>query len=645
LPATQEQAQPETSPSAGIVEIPLRRPGFWSLGFTFFFGFLVLGTIVYYMSALPRLWSAGSGFPDLLPHLLVPLSLCGVALVVRAVARPRAIPPIAFHEFHMVLPRYVESRRLVKVPYDDILSVDLRGRSQSERLLIGTRRRMLVFPRPSFAAADAVDGALKELYARILRLPQGPRIVEEMARRRRLALAAMSNPTTVTHLLLALWGIIFLLEFVAGAFETPLGQLRFGAASPVLIRRGEVYRLISSMLLHSGAVHLYFDGLAVFFLGSILERLLGRTRMALILLVSGLGGTLAATLTAQGLYTLDGSAAVCGLLGAVGIVMWRLGTELPVGFAQPMRWWPAILLLVASPVLYNLNVNVCWQADAAGVVFGALVALLVVDRREALDPKAPARLSLRNTASVLAVLFGLGLLVSVGEALRPGGTREQRLARTILDDVRASPSALNELAWRLVCYPKAAREQLELAAEAAERADAALPGNALIIDTVAAVRYRLEQHDLAIDLERPLVDDSNEEHAPEHFAKFLAARLAKSGPALRGGASVDALQVGPAEASLGRLPEIKLGRAARLQRGLTAYVLARRDTEIVGLVRLRLGAGAAAGATLSPTGREGAWPRGVEYAVALIDASCAGCAGETSEFSVWNLEVRMDDLP
>src|SRR5262245_58360423 len=132
-------AVPELSGDGGlpVIRFDLRRPPFWTPGFTMTFVLAAAVAISYYTAAVSR--DAGALTWH---HLLVPLSMAAVALVVRLFARPRLIPPISFFDDHMVAPRSAESGRATTVGYNDIISVDLRGRGGSERLFIVTRRFM-----------------------------------------------------------------------------------------------------------------------------------------------------------------------------------------------------------------------------------------------------------------------------------------------------------------------------------------------------------------------------------------------------------------------------------------------------------------------------------------------------------------------
>src|SRR5262249_56428754 len=72
-----------------------------------------------------------------------------------------------------------------------------------------------------------------------------------------------------------------------------------GANYGPAIREGEYWRLVTSMFLHGGLLHLALNGWALFQLGSLLELLMGSRRMLLIYFASGVAGSLASATFTQ----------------------------------------------------------------------------------------------------------------------------------------------------------------------------------------------------------------------------------------------------------------------------------------------------------------------------------------------------------
>jgi len=120
----------------------------------------------------------------------------------------------------------------------------------------------------------------------------------------------------VTWVLLALIGVAFVVETLAGGSQNTGVLVRLGAKVTPLIAAGEYWRLLTAMFLHIGLMHLLFNGYALFIIGTELEQLLGAGRFLAIYLLAGLGGNLASYAFSPNLAA-GASGAVFGLIGAL----------------------------------------------------------------------------------------------------------------------------------------------------------------------------------------------------------------------------------------------------------------------------------------------------------------------------------------
>jgi membrane associated rhomboid family serine protease len=126
-------------------------------------------------------------------------------------------------------------------------------------------------------------------------------------------------------------------------------DLRTFALVPLLVGAGEWWRLATSALLHAGIVHLGFNGILLWRLGSILERRVGGISFAGIA-ASGMAG---------------------GSLGVIGLAWLSVTT--------PLAGVPVLgAILATDPRSFTVG--------ASGAVFGLMGAILVLIRREGIDP-------------------------------------------------------------------------------------------------------------------------------------------------------------------------------------------------------------------------------------------------------------------
>src|SRR5699024_1517700 len=109
--------------------------------------------------------------------------------------------------------------------------------------------------------------------------------------------------------------IFFMLELNGGSMNSET-LVKYGAKYNLAIIAGEWWIIISSMFLHIGALHLFMNMLAIYYLGTAVERIYGSTRFVIIYFISGIIGGL--TSFAFNTHIAAGaSGALFGLFGAL----------------------------------------------------------------------------------------------------------------------------------------------------------------------------------------------------------------------------------------------------------------------------------------------------------------------------------------
>lgn len=137
------------------------------------------------------------------------------------------------------------------------------------------------------------------------------------------------------------------------------------------VNDGEYWRLVTGGFLHAGILHIAFNMLLLWFLGSEIEGREGSRRFALIYLVGLLGGSAGAILQTQGI-TVGASGAVFGLVGYLLVEMRRRGENI---FQSQLGF-----LLLINLVL-SFRPGVSWGGHLGGLVFGALAAYVLYEGR------------------------------------------------------------------------------------------------------------------------------------------------------------------------------------------------------------------------------------------------------------------------
>ncbi|GAA0296130.1 rhomboid protease GluP [Gracilibacillus halotolerans] len=126
----------------------------------------------------------------------------------------------------------------------------------------------------------------------------------------------------LTFLLIAINILIFIFIEYKGSSTSTETLIKYGAKYNIAIMDGEYWRFITSMFLHIGTFHLLLNMLALYFLGTLTERIFGNSRYFLIYMIAGLTGGLA-SFAFNPAVAAGASGAIYGLFGALLYFGWR----------------------------------------------------------------------------------------------------------------------------------------------------------------------------------------------------------------------------------------------------------------------------------------------------------------------------------
>src|SRR5215208_2690101 len=184
---------------------------------------------------------------------------------------------------------------------------------------------------------------------------------------------------TATYVLIGICVLLYLGTWMSGGDTSSvyidLGTL--GSASfqgqPIGVADGEVWRLVTGAFLHdpSNPLHILFNMYILYWLGTMLEPVLGHVRFVALYFASLLAGSFGALVASPHSLTVGASGAVFGLMAAAfifqrarGVDPWRSGLG------------PVILFNLALPFLFpNLNISI--GAHVGGLIGGAIAALAI----------------------------------------------------------------------------------------------------------------------------------------------------------------------------------------------------------------------------------------------------------------------------
>jgi membrane associated rhomboid family serine protease len=186
---------------------------------------------------------------------------------------------------------------------------------------------------------------------------------------RTVAGGRLTAPGVVTMAIIAINVVLFLLVQVIGA---PLVDRLVLVDRTVVdgqwagVAAGEYYRLLTATFLHVTWWHILTNMVALWFVGPVLEQVLGRLRFVALYLISAL--TASAVSYA---FSPPGSAS----LGASGAVMGLFGALLVIGRRQRYDVSPLAFSLLVTLALPLFIPAVDWRAHLGGLVAGVILGV------------------------------------------------------------------------------------------------------------------------------------------------------------------------------------------------------------------------------------------------------------------------------
>jgi len=234
---------------------------------------------------------------------------------------------------------------------------------------------------------------------------------------------------TVFFLCCCAWVLI-----AAGGIRTGLslqGLLTYGAkATPLILDRGETWRLLSANLLHKDLLHLAFNAFAIWNVGGALERAVRPADYLALLIFTALGTTVLSAVGSDSI-SLGASGIAFGVLGASASFGWRRGVRGSLRAHFGLRLVPWLLALFAAGLGSQGVDN--W-GHGGGLAVGCALGFFLTPRRW------PGEGAARRLAAAIGALLGTLCLGIFAAPLLPalGAEREGP----------ASSSVRMPLGWR-----------------------------------------------------------------------------------------------------------------------------------------------------------------------------------------------------
>ena len=229
----------------------------------------------------------------------------------------------------------------------------------------------------------------------------------------------------VTYTLIAVNVVLFGLKELVGTNISPLGgtyspvDVRFALVAktfdfsnnPIGVANGQWYRLFTSMWLHASFIHIFMNMISLYFIGPMLEQLLGRWRYLSVYLITGLAGAATSYLfmSETSPYSIGASGAIAGVFGCLIVI----------GVRQKILNVQSIVVVLALNVYLTVqDSSIDWHAHLGGLVSGALIGAVFAFGPEIIKAlgkaSAPREQQFKTLATLQVATMVIVLAAAVG---------------------------------------------------------------------------------------------------------------------------------------------------------------------------------------------------------------------------------------
>jgi len=181
----------------------------------------------------------------------------------------------------------------------------------------------------------------------------------------------------VLWFLIALNVVIFVIQLITGegiAAYSPL--ISFLGLTPALLSQ-QPWTIISNMFVHGGFLHIIFNMVTLYFLGSFFIRAAGEKSFLAVFFLGGLVGNVLYFLLGPPLPGVGASGGVFALAGALAVMVPRVPVFIFL-IPVPMPLWIAVIILVFLSFIFS---EIAWQAHVGGLLLGLAAGLIFKRRR------------------------------------------------------------------------------------------------------------------------------------------------------------------------------------------------------------------------------------------------------------------------
>ena len=202
-----------------------------------------------------------------------------------------------------------------------------------------------------------------------------------------------------TYILLGCIIAVTAAQLIAGLDASILSA---GFVKTAFLRDHEYWRILTGAALHGGLLHIFFNGYALLSFGRIFEMLANRAHLAIVFLLSAIGGGLLSLYFIPNGISVGASGGIVGLIGYLAIYAFKRRQFISPEFRK------SLLINIGFILVFGI---ILWQSidnfgHVGGLLTGCIYALVQVPSDPYTDPRDT------NSAGHFAGLLSLAVFVA-----------------------------------------------------------------------------------------------------------------------------------------------------------------------------------------------------------------------------------------
>lgn len=191
----------------------------------------------------------------------------------------------------------------------------------------------------------------------------------------------MRQPLPIyTIVLIAAIGAVFVVQMIAG-LSASIDAAAFD--KPAFLRAHEYWRILTGAALHGGPLHVIMNCYAFFSFGKVFELLTNRAHLAIVFLLSAIGGGVLSLIFVPDGVSVGASGGIVGLIGYLAVYAFRRRHFISAEFRKSLLMNIGFILIFGL-VLFQQIDNF---GHIGGIIVGSIYAFLQIPADDHTDPR------------------------------------------------------------------------------------------------------------------------------------------------------------------------------------------------------------------------------------------------------------------